>query len=144
MHSDRISNLTERGANLAHIVATRSYDVVKKLSPTSPTKSSPLKSPTSTRRVSYDLLKTCISDSIITIYQHVHKWAEKSTYGDSEIFTVPKDVDGLDLAMILNISLYNGTHGYEVVYVQKLHVVFIRKSGRLTIGIPGVKVVGKE
>jgi hypothetical protein len=102
---------------------------------------------TAAQRQSRNLLKTFFGKSTVTLYLQVHKWAQgiaNSEQPASEIFSVPKDVDGEELAMMLNISLHNDVCGFEVVYVVKAGILFIRKTGGTTVGIPQVKIVSKD
>lgn len=46
--------------------------------------------------------------------------------------------------MMLNISLHNDVCGFEVVYVVKGGILFIRKTGVPAVGIPKVKIVSKD
>jgi len=102
---------------------------------------------TSARKRSIDLFNN-LSPSIVCAYKTVYKWAhDTKRISRSEIFSVPADVDGEELTMMLNVSLHGGSNsndqvGYELVYVVKLRVIFVREMDRKDVAIPSIKVVG--
>lgn len=82
--------------------------------------------------------------SLFTLYEKVHLWAKYSASGASECFFVAEDLDGPDVAFVVNLSLNIDEDEFEVIYVCHSRTLFLRnlRGKGSSVQIQKVRIVG--